>query len=240
MARPRVARRAGSWTDAARAAALLGLLRPRAPRRCALSRLPRRLHRLVAEPVWLRGVRVWAPVAYSGPARDLVRALKFRLPWAWPTRWRRRSRRTPHPGSLPGVTACTRPVTTRAAHVRAATTRRPPVAEALGTEDRPGGRGLPWSGRGRPRPRSAATERERRAGPAGSDRARAGPRLRAFCSSTTSSPPGPRSPRARDVLRRGPVRSEIAAVVFFARTLSGTPDVSSSTPKSQESRCASS
>ena len=37
-----------------------------------------RLHRLVAEPVWLRGVRVWAPVAYSGPARDLVRALKFR------------------------------------------------------------------------------------------------------------------------------------------------------------------
>jgi ComF family protein len=37
-----------------------------------------RLHRLVAEPAWLRGVRVWAPVAYSGPARDLVGALKFR------------------------------------------------------------------------------------------------------------------------------------------------------------------
>ncbi len=36
------------------------------------------LHRLSAEPVWLCGVRVWAPVAYSGPARDLVRALKFR------------------------------------------------------------------------------------------------------------------------------------------------------------------
>ncbi len=36
------------------------------------------LHRLSAEPVWLAGVRVWAPVAYSGPARDLVRALKFR------------------------------------------------------------------------------------------------------------------------------------------------------------------
>jgi ComF family protein len=28
--------------------------------------------------VWLCGVRVWAPVAYAGPARDLVRALKFR------------------------------------------------------------------------------------------------------------------------------------------------------------------
>ena len=37
-----------------------------------------RLHRLAPEPVWLCGVRVWAPVAYSGPARDLVGALKFR------------------------------------------------------------------------------------------------------------------------------------------------------------------
>ena len=35
------------------------------------------LHRLAPEPVWLSGVRVWAPVAYSGPARRLVRALKF-------------------------------------------------------------------------------------------------------------------------------------------------------------------
>jgi ComF family protein len=26
----------------------------------------------------LSGVRVWAPIAYAGPARDLVRALKFR------------------------------------------------------------------------------------------------------------------------------------------------------------------
>jgi ComF family protein len=38
----------------------------------------RRLPRLADEPVVLSGVRVWAPVAYSGPARDLVRALKFR------------------------------------------------------------------------------------------------------------------------------------------------------------------
>jgi ComF family protein len=38
----------------------------------------RRMHRLAGEPVELCGVRVWAPVAYSGPARDLVRALKFR------------------------------------------------------------------------------------------------------------------------------------------------------------------
>jgi ComF family protein len=33
---------------------------------------------LPSEPVLLSGVRVWAPLAYEGPARDLVRALKFR------------------------------------------------------------------------------------------------------------------------------------------------------------------
>jgi ComF family protein len=36
------------------------------------------LNRLAPDPVVLSGVRAWAPVAYSGPARDLVRALKFR------------------------------------------------------------------------------------------------------------------------------------------------------------------
>ena len=36
------------------------------------------LRRLPAEPVPLAGVPVWAPVAYEGPARELVRALKFR------------------------------------------------------------------------------------------------------------------------------------------------------------------
>jgi len=38
----------------------------------------RLLRRLAPDPVPLSGVRVWAPVAYTGPARDLVRALKFR------------------------------------------------------------------------------------------------------------------------------------------------------------------
>jgi predicted amidophosphoribosyltransferase len=33
---------------------------------------------LPPEPVLLAGVRVWAPVAYEGPGRDLVRAMKFR------------------------------------------------------------------------------------------------------------------------------------------------------------------
>ena len=37
-----------------------------------------RLHRLAPEPVWLCGVRECAPVAYSGPARALISALKFR------------------------------------------------------------------------------------------------------------------------------------------------------------------
>jgi ComF family protein len=36
------------------------------------------LQRLAADPAVLSGVTVWAPVAYAGPARDLVRALKFR------------------------------------------------------------------------------------------------------------------------------------------------------------------
>jgi ComF family protein len=36
------------------------------------------IRRLAPEPVLLSGVRAWAPAAYSGPARDLVRALKFR------------------------------------------------------------------------------------------------------------------------------------------------------------------
>ena len=39
--------------------------------RRALGFLPR-------EPVLLSGIRVWAPIAYEGPGRDLVRALKFR------------------------------------------------------------------------------------------------------------------------------------------------------------------
>ncbi|MBN1528572.1 MAG: ComF family protein [Thermoleophilaceae bacterium] len=38
----------------------------------------RGLRRLPPEPVTLAGVPCFAPVAYEGPARDLVRALKFR------------------------------------------------------------------------------------------------------------------------------------------------------------------
>jgi ComF family protein len=36
------------------------------------------MRRLPRQPIVLSGVPTWAPVAYDGPARDLVRALKFR------------------------------------------------------------------------------------------------------------------------------------------------------------------
>jgi ComF family protein len=55
----------GCRAPASRGSALCG------PCRRELVFLPR-------EPVVLGGVPVWAPVAYEGPARDLVRALKFR------------------------------------------------------------------------------------------------------------------------------------------------------------------
>ena len=38
----------------------------------------RDLRHLGPDPVRVMGLEVWAPVGYEGPARDLVRALKFR------------------------------------------------------------------------------------------------------------------------------------------------------------------
>ena len=38
----------------------------------------RSLRRLGPEPVYLAGLQVWAPLAYEGPARALVRGLKYR------------------------------------------------------------------------------------------------------------------------------------------------------------------
>jgi competence protein ComFC len=52
-----------------------GVARRREPLCLSCRRL---LRRLGPDPVLLCGLPVWAPVAYSGPARDLVRALKFR------------------------------------------------------------------------------------------------------------------------------------------------------------------
>jgi len=42
------------------------------------ARCRRALRWLGPKPALVAGVEVWAPVAYDGPARDLVRALKFR------------------------------------------------------------------------------------------------------------------------------------------------------------------
>jgi competence protein ComFC len=52
-----------------------GVARRREPLCVGCRRL---LRRLGPDPVLLCGVPTWAPLAYSGPARDLVRALKFR------------------------------------------------------------------------------------------------------------------------------------------------------------------
>ena len=52
-----------------------GVARRREPLCLGCRRL---LRRLGPEPAVLSGVRAWAPVAYAGPARDLVGALKFR------------------------------------------------------------------------------------------------------------------------------------------------------------------
>jgi ComF family protein len=52
-----------------------GVARRREPLCGGCRRLVRRLG---PGPVVLSGVRVWAPMAYAGPARDLVGALKFR------------------------------------------------------------------------------------------------------------------------------------------------------------------
>jgi ComF family protein len=49
-----------------------------AVREASLCRACRReLRFLATAPVGLHGLEVWAPVAYEGPARDLVKALKF-------------------------------------------------------------------------------------------------------------------------------------------------------------------
>jgi ComF family protein len=67
-------------------AALLGLLVPPSCWSCGRRARPREplcptcraaLRRLDDDPVELAGVRVWAPLAYDGPARALVGGLKF-------------------------------------------------------------------------------------------------------------------------------------------------------------------
>lgn len=67
--------------------ALLGLLVPSSCWACGARAREREplclacrgeLRWLDADPVELEGVRVWAPLAYDGGARDLVRGLKFR------------------------------------------------------------------------------------------------------------------------------------------------------------------
>jgi hypothetical protein len=114
------------------------------------------------------GIRVWAPVAYSGAARDLVRALKFRGAIALGGRDGRADRRErpagrPEPASA-GLHSRSRPVTSAAA----ALARLQPGGGDRGRDRRPRGTAvcaLPLPVGPGPSPRSGAIGRERRAGP---------------------------------------------------------------------------
>jgi len=130
-----------------------------------------RLHRLAPDPIWLCGVRVWAPVAYSGPARALVSALKFRGAVGVASAMAAQIAANAPPWLLAGVTLVPVPLHPRrlrsrgynqAAAIAAALADRTgrPVADCLAR------RGPPVTQVGRHRA-------ERRAGPAGSIEIRA-------------------------------------------------------------------
>jgi ComF family protein len=134
----------------------------------------RRLRRLPEEPVRVGGVSAWAPVGYEGPARALVRALKFRGAVALADSMAAQIVANAPPG-LFGAPAALVPVPlhrrrerrrgfNQARELAAALARRTalPVADCL---ERAGGAST-QVGRGR---------RERRAGPSGAVRVRAGP-----------------------------------------------------------------
>jgi ComF family protein len=131
------------------------------------------LHRLAPEPVWLSFVRVWAPVGYSGAARDLVRALKFRQAAAVADAMAAQIVANAPPGWLAGATLVPVPLHpqrlrsrgfNQAALIAAAVARRGRL-ELLDCLTRTG---AVTTQVGRHRA-------ERRAGPAGSIEVRAGP-----------------------------------------------------------------
>ncbi len=164
------------------------------------------------------GCRYWAPVAYAGPARELVRALKFRgalgvadamaaqivaegAPAGWPRGRPVRSSRC----------RCTRAGSGGAASTRRACSRDRRSRAAPGCPS-----SIAWSGPGRQAPRWAAAGPSARLGPRGSDRGARHRRRRERCSSTTWPPRARPSPPAR---RRcePPATSEVTALAF-ART----------------------
>ena len=188
-----------------------GVARRREPLCAGCRRL---LRRLGPDPVLLCGVPVWAPVAYSGPARDLVRALKFRGATAVADAMAAQIAANAPAALLAGVLV---PVPLHPRRLRRRGYNQAAlIADALARRAGARGRGLPRAHRvgrhaGGPRPRRAARRpgRERRA---------ARRRCRTGSSSSTTWPrPAPRSPPAPPSLARR-ARARSAALVF-ARTI---------------------
>jgi predicted amidophosphoribosyltransferase len=169
----------GAMAVAAKLADLLGGLA--APRLCwSCSGLSRRgdplcggcrasLHRLACERVTLCGVPVWAPLAYSGPARDLVRALKYRGAIALADAMAAQIVANAPPGRLePASAGCTLvPVPLHPRRLRSrGYNQAAAIADAVG--DRAGLPVLPCLSRSGPSITQVGRDRaERRAGPAG-------------------------------------------------------------------------
>jgi ComF family protein len=172
------------------------------------------LHRLSAEPVWLCGVRVWAPVAYSGPARDLVGALKFRAAMRVADAIAAQIAANAPPGLLAGVTLVPVPLHPRRLRSRGYN-QAAAVAEALGRRA-----GLELADclvRTGPAATQVGRHREqRRAGPAGAIEVRGAVPARVLLVDDVVTT-GATLAACRDTLRAAGA-SEIAAVVF-ARTL---------------------
>ena len=123
------------------------------------------LHRLAPEPVLLSGVRVWAPVAYAGPARNLVRALKFRGALGVADAMAAQMAANAPPGLLSGVVAVPVPLHPRRLRSRGYN-QAAAIAEALGR--RAGVEVLDCLARSGPAVTQVGRDRaERRSGPAG-------------------------------------------------------------------------
>lgn len=158
-------------------AALAGLLAPplcwgcegRVSRGDALCRECRgALHRLAPDPVVLSGVRVWAPVAYAGAARDLIRALKFRGALGVADAMAAQIAANAPPGLLSGVVLVPVPLHPRRLRSRGYN-QAASIAEALGR--RVGLEVLDCLARSGPPVTQVGRDRaERRSGPAGAIR----------------------------------------------------------------------